>query len=380
MSWECPECGEINNDDSSVHCVCGYMDNDLQEKATEDYIPEKSPKKPLTGKQILKKTTRFVGIVLLVGWVTLISKQTAGRPFFLGKTFMVTSFTISVFCIYPMAKVVGPKSIILKPVRMVRDGLFNIGWKILPEDDGERELHWFGNYYLLNPIKDDMSNYLDDEGKWVYSTTGYEQYFGDVSHHLEPLATLPMKDKINRQRRYKLFFRSAKAYYLFMAEYLKKRYGVDYYKREIGTEYMKNLRRHFQLFLKLREHTKETSPQVYNDYATFQNEWWYVLHIYLRGACTKLIYEDYSLGHLDCSGDLVKEFLQAREDTLLRLPEDNWANENEKIASYRAIFQTNSEIAEGTIFNLIKQQCENPEVQQYPEHPTKTNNSRTIRD
>jgi hypothetical protein len=379
MSWKCPECGETNSDVSSIHCACGYMDNDLQINAAEDYIPEKPRKKALTGKQILKKTAQFVGIVLLVGWVTMISKQTAGRPFFLGKTFMVTSFTITAFCIYPMAKVVGPKSVILKPVRMVRDGLFNIGWKLLPEDDGERELHWFGNYYLLNPITDDMINYLKNRGNWVYSTVEYEQYLEDVSNHLEPLATLPMKDKINRQRRYKLFFRSAKEYYKFMGEYLRKRYGINSFNEKFSTHYRVNLRRHFQLFLELRERTKKTTPGIYQDFATFKNDWWYVLHIYLRGASAKLIFEDYATDNLDCSGDLVREFLQAREDTLLQLSENNWSNESQKAASYKAIFRTKPEFAEGYVFNLIKKECKTSDVQQYPERPSKINNSRTTK-
>lgn len=379
MSWECPECGEIDNNDSLVRCSCGYEDNVLQDDdSVETIVPEKPFKKPLTGRQMVRKTVQFVGIVLLVAWITVISKQTAGRPFFLGKTFMVTSFTLTAFCIYPMAKVVGPKNIILKPIRMVRDGLFNIGWKFLPEDDGEREFHWFGNYYLLNPITHDMANYIDNIGKQVYSTEEYVRYLGDINNHLDPLATLAMKDRKNRQRRYKLFFRSAKEYYLFMGEHLRKIHGIDYYKKEAGAEYMDNIRRHFQLFLKLRERTKKTTPQIYEDYSTFKNEWWFVLHIYLCQVSAKLIFEDHARGNLDCSGDLVKEFLQARENTILHLSGEHRWPLNDIKATYKAMFQTTSEIVEGTIFNLLKQECNNPEVQRYPKHPTKTNNSRTI--
>jgi len=354
------------------------MDNDLSSNMDENSIPVQPAKPPLTRKQIAGKIFRFTAIFILFAWGTFISKQTAGRPYFMGKTFMMTSTVISWFCLYPLENTIGHRNILLKPIRSIRDGLFNIGWKQYPEDDGERSFHWFANYFRNNYILLDYSRWFKDETKALYTDEERIRFLEGINEHLPELATLPMKDPINRKLRYRQFIRAVKLYYMHMGMYLLKTEGVDYFKRDVGKTYMQNLRRHFQLFLTLRNRTRETTPEVYQEYATFKHKYWFVLLIYIRGASAELIFEDYSRGQLDCNGEFVREFLKAREDSLLQVPKDARISIRKKKANNRVIFEAKPETAEGAVFSLLKRECRNFEVQRYPKYPTVSHNSRTV--
>ncbi len=70
MSWQCPECGETDNDDSLIRCVCGYMDGEEDVvKAYADYFAKETTKKAEIAAEKKRKANRKTDYTFLWKWI-----------------------------------------------------------------------------------------------------------------------------------------------------------------------------------------------------------------------------------------------------------------------------------------------------------------------
>jgi len=352
-------------------CVCGFNRDEPVDALAVSAATQTDPVHQTPGhtRRVLWKIFKFVFVIHFVAWSVVMVKQTAGRPYVLARAVMTNAVVLTGFYIRPLRKILGPKNLLLTPLVAARDFIFDIGWELFPADDADREFHWYAVYGKRALLLKSIESYSRDKQKNLFTDREYEDYFSQLNKHLSNLVKLPMKDKKNRSKRYFYFGVTAKRYSVMYGIYLRKKHRIDYY-LEPGSEYMKNSRIQFKLFLQLREKTKVDAPKTYEAFRTRENDWWYPMQRYIFGVTNKLVREDILQNTFDCSSPAVVNFLESREKILLYAPGDHRSNISTHVRSYlsNAVYNTLT-FGYGTTFKLIKEKCNTPDIQAFEEYP-----------
>ena len=114
MAWKCPECEEINNNDSMIRCPCGYeaSENDfvkIENEELNNYVLNRKTamkEKASIGRKILGYILGAIGFFIMFGVFLEISPvlfgfKKAGGDFFVAMTFAL----LSIWLIWESSKV-----------------------------------------------------------------------------------------------------------------------------------------------------------------------------------------------------------------------------------------------------------------------------------
>lgn len=142
-----------------------------------------------------------LNVFLIVGFANSLF-----RPYPVAKFFLSNATAVNTIYIFPLSYVFGWDNIFAKPFYPVRELLYQTGLHFLPKDEGERECWWFAvkfkeyddlvlpAIYKLHTIR---------ATAWDFKKLNKMQKFNDeVYEHILKLATLKIKDKHLRSRRY----------------------------------------------------------------------------------------------------------------------------------------------------------------------------------
>lgn len=256
-------------------------------------------------------------IALNIGIFTVAcASQSIGRPNARAKVFMSAATTMNVVYIFPLYKIFGWDNIVAKPFVLVRNGLYNVGLKLLPKNDGEREMWWFAVKYkeyddFVNPniylyIKK-YKKYTPEHIKTFYNWTD------EVYNHIEPFATMKIADKKLREKRFGLFVDV-------VWEYINGRYlfvsllGAQNGDRKLFRKSPKELQR-FEEVLKIysnsKNYTQKYEPEGWNH---FYNETlrYHYDNVIQDDIAIKLLKAKLDKCQLSCNDPYIKIYGEAR--------------------------------------------------------------------
>lgn len=142
-----------------------------------------------------------LNVFLIVGFANSLF-----RPYSIAKFFLSNAVAVNTLYIFPLSKLFGWNNIFAKPFYPVRELLYQTGLFFLPKYEGERESWWFAvrfkeyddfvlpALYKLHTIR---ATYWDFK-----NLNKIEKYNDEVYEHILKLATLKIRDKHLRSRRY----------------------------------------------------------------------------------------------------------------------------------------------------------------------------------
>ena len=204
---DCPYCGTVLRNVSQICKNCNSIIEiqkpsvlqDLKNYLTNYFIVD--IKKIFTSKFVKFFLIFNLNVFLIVGFANSLF-----RPYPVAKFFLSNASAVNTLYIFPLSKVLGWDNILAKPFYPVRELLYQTGLFFLPKEEGERESWWFAIRFkeydeLVRPLI--FKLHTTRATFWDYKKIIKILKFNDeVYEHTLKLATLKIKDKHLRSRRY----------------------------------------------------------------------------------------------------------------------------------------------------------------------------------
>jgi hypothetical protein len=175
----------------------------------------------------------------IIAFSVPITTKSYGKPYAKAKAYLTSAATVNVLYIFPLSKVFGYRSFITLPFYGIRDYLYNKGISLFPKDEGEREIWWFTVRYaeyetLIHPM---VQSFVGANSPYRNKGAMLLAWQDELTAHLEPFATLKIKDTEMRKYRFNMFINYALSAMtnrgFVVRHYIFKRDGyLDYYQNE----------------------------------------------------------------------------------------------------------------------------------------------------
>lgn len=268
----------------------------------------------------IKAVFSFFIIITLVVYFSLLARFVPGRPYPVAKIIMSGAMTVNIMYVMPLNKL-GYRNIFTQPFYFVRDNLYKAGMRFIPKDDGEREMWWAGIRYpeydrIVNPM---IYKTLRGNGWEFYQNAElYDKWTKEVHEHIEPMATLKIKDDKFRKQRFGLF---VDVVYEFLGRHTyvlaveRKKTGLDYPYKELET-HIAQMKKVLDIFLKSIEYTKEYEPEGWHHFKNETRRYFYddkIISLYSSKILFNLTYEGNNK-NFSCSSPYIKLHGDARKN------------------------------------------------------------------
>lgn len=318
-NWKCPDCGTTINKSLTV-CSCGYNDNahyfPPSEKMDASSNNNKEETVGFSRKKVLLKIVKLVVLIHLIGYAVLVGKQTAGRPHFVGKAFMLGAFGITKFYIVPLSKMLGPYNMATKPFYFVRDSLYDLGWKVLPDYDAERYMWWYAiryttEYYEL--VGQEIYPYAKGEKQYL-TAAHFDEWTNELFNHIEPLARLPLKDKFFQQKRFWCFVNVASRYVTDRSNFLGGYHANPNFLYESDEE-IKRIGFIFKCYVGLKKYAYNNENKAYREVFTEGEFSWLSTNWFVGEITATIIFNSVNLHEekIYCDSELIIENINSRK-------------------------------------------------------------------
>lgn len=292
-------------------------------------------------KDFVKLAKIFLVFNLAVFFVVGIS-QSLFRVHPAAKFFMSNAVAVNTLYIFPLSHVFGWDNIFVQPFYPLREGLYRIGLALLPKDDGEREMWWFAVRYTEFEKFASRDIYKKETYKNDRKVEKLLAYTDELYDHIEPFATLKIKDEKLRSRRYGLL---VDVFYEYL---LKRRYFVSNKEPreevEVGgcttfnikflsnTKEINKFRHLLNIFAEFYEYTEHKEPEGLEHFRNKTIRYYYdTLFIHL--VTEEIWVSDLVTGNLNCNDPILSLYALARYkaklymfDTKLPVPDRNRIN------------------------------------------------------
>ena len=256
--------------------------------------------------RLLKKTGIVVAVFIIINiaiFIPINAFLVKGKPYPIAKSLIYSAVGINKVYIYPLSAL-GWENPLTWPFYLVRDGLYNIGMSLYPEDEGEREVSWYVVRFdeFMNIVSRQITkNYsikkMQKEQRWI----------NELYLHIEPFSKAKISDP--DVRRYKLtqFVSLAKNYvelsrnlYLRL-EYQVNKNDVNYVNKELASNY-NNIYRNY---IELKKYSQKYEEDSYN-YFLFEGKYHEAVLLYV--IANEIIDHKFNIGKLSCDDPYIKVF------------------------------------------------------------------------
>ena len=167
--------------------------------------------------------------------------------------YMAGAGTVDKLYLKPIGKIININSILLKPIVIVRDFLYNKGLSYLPKDDAEGSIYWY--YIKFEP-------FIKNEPKMSFLNS--EKYLDDVYSNLQNFYKYPLHNSKYKVARYDMFITTANLYVYDLIHLYRKYKSMDnLYEDEKQIERINDL---FTLFTNARMYLTNSEPETLNKY------------------------------------------------------------------------------------------------------------------
>lgn len=278
-------------------------------------MEEKNKSKKI--KQILKRLIIFFLILNFAIFLTVCTSQSIGRPNAPAKAFMSAAMTVNILYIFPIYKVFGWNNFLAKPFYPIRNGLYNIGLNLLPPDDGEREMWWFGVKFKEYDDFGDKSLmiYLKKYNKYTPEQIKiFKAWTDEIYYNIEPFATMKINDKKFQKQRFGLLVAIIKGY-IGGRHLLISQIGAQQNdNRRLflnSPEEIKRLENILNIYLKSREYTQKYEPEGWDHFFNHTLRY-YDDDLIQKNITENVIYSKLDKNQLSCKDPYIEIYGKSR--------------------------------------------------------------------
>lgn len=267
----------------------------------------------------LKKTVLFFLVLTFAVYILVLGRFLPNRPYPAAKVLMSAAFTVNVLYVMPLNKL-GYKNPLTWPFYAVRNVFYNAGMHFIPKDDGEREMWWAGIRYreydeIIRPaIRKYYPDWKKDKEYSKRKARLFEKWTNEVYSHIEPMATLKIKDEVFKGERYGLLIDVIYEYNKGRGHYIAVMDGFNTGKPgvySIRTKEMERYKHILDTFQKSQEYVKEHEPKGWDHFYNETKRYHYDDIIRYQIARDFLEYEYYN-NRLTCSSPYIELYCETK--------------------------------------------------------------------